>query len=57
MAAFTWRGAASPQDVVNAGPLALIHPLLDKLDIQTLIDRHLPPDPQQEYSHGQVLNV
>jgi hypothetical protein len=57
MAAFTWHGAASPHAVVNAGPLALLHPLLDKLDIQALIDRHLPPDPQQEYSHGQVLNV
>jgi transposase len=57
MAAFTWRGAATTQDVVNAGPLALIHPLLDKLDIEAIIDRHLPPDPQQEYSHSLVLNV
>lgn len=57
MAAFTWRGAATTQDVVNAGPLALMHPLLDKLDIEAILDRHLPPDPQQEYSHGQVLNV
>ena len=32
MAAFTWHGTATPSDVVNAGPLALIEPLLDKLD-------------------------
>jgi hypothetical protein len=57
MAAFTWRGAATAQHVVNAGPLALIQPLLDKLDIEAIIDRHLPPDPQQEFSHGQVLKV
>ena len=57
MAAFTWRGAATAQHVVNAGPLALIHPLLDKLDVEAIIDRHLPPDPQHEYSHGQVLTV
>jgi transposase len=57
MAAFTWRGAAAIQDVVNLGPLALLHPLLAKLDLEALIDRHLPPDPQHEYSHGQVLNV
>jgi transposase len=57
MAAFTWRGAATIQDVVNLGPLALIHPLLAQLDIESLIDRHLPADPQQEYSHGHVLNV
>ena len=58
MVAFTWLGAAATtQSVVNAGPLALIDPLLDKLDIEAIIDRHLPPDPQLEYSHGQVLRV
>jgi hypothetical protein len=57
MAAFTWRGTATAQAVVNAGPLALIEPLLDQLDVEALFDRHLPPDPQLEYSHGQVLRV
>jgi hypothetical protein len=57
MAAFTWRGAATAQSVVNAGPLALIHPMLGKLDLEAILDRHLPPDPQREYSHGHVLNV
>ena len=57
MVAFTWRGAAAAQDVVNIGPLALIDPLLDQLDIEAIIDRHLPPDPQLEYSHGQVLRM
>jgi transposase len=55
---FTWRGPALVDDeVVNVGPLALIHPLLQKLDITGIIDRHLPPDPQQELCHGQVLAV
>ncbi len=57
MVAFTWHGTTATQAVVNAGPLALIEPLLDRLDIEALIDRHLPPDPQQEYSHGQVLRM
>jgi hypothetical protein len=57
MVAFTWRGASAKQDVVNAGPLALIDPLLDRLDVEAIIDRHLPPDPQLEYTHGQVLSV
>src|SRR5260370_34727448 len=57
MAAVTWRGAAATQEVVNAGPLALIEPSLDQLDIEAVIDRHLPPDPQLEYSHGQVLRL
>jgi hypothetical protein len=37
--------------------LALIEPLLDQLDLEAILDRHLPPDPQQEFSHGQVLRV
>jgi transposase len=57
MAAFTWLGPPAKQDMVNAGPLALILPLLDKLDIEAIIDRHLPPDPQREFSHGQVLRM
>ena len=57
MAAFTWRGSATPTQVINAGPLALIQPLLDKLDIEHIIDQHLLPDPQQEYTHGHVLSV
>src|SRR5215471_19042027 len=48
--AFTWHGAARAEEVVNLGPLALIQPLLDQLDIAGIIDRHLPPDPQLEFS-------
>ena len=58
MAALTWRGpAAAPQDVLNFGPLALMQPLVDQLDIEAIIDRHLPPDLRQEFSHGQVLRL
>ena len=58
MAAFTWRGTLAPQqDVLNLGPLALLQPLVDQLDLEAIIDRHLPPDPQQEFSHGQVLRL
>src|SRR5262249_2655173 len=49
--------AARGEEVVNLGPLALIQPLLDQLDIASIIDRHLPPDPQLEFSHGQVLSL
>ena len=52
-----WHGAARAEEVVNLGPLALIQPLLDQLDIASIIDRHLPPDPQLEFSHGQVLSL
>jgi transposase len=54
---FAWHGAARSEEVVNAGPLALLVPLLDHLQVAGLIDRHLPPDPQREFSHGQVLSL
>jgi transposase len=27
------------------------------MDVANIIDRHLPPDPQLEYSHGQILSL
>jgi transposase len=53
----TWHGSVLAEEVVNLGPLALLQPLLQQLDIAALIDRHLPPDPQQAFSHGQVLSL
>jgi hypothetical protein len=57
MVPFTWHGPVAPQDVLNLGPLVLIQPLLDQLDVEAIMDRHLPADPQQEFSHGQVLRL
>jgi transposase len=57
MAAFTWAGTQAASAVVNIGPLAILAPLLDRLDLAAIIDRHLPPDPQLEYSHGAVLSL
>jgi len=54
---FNWHGSARAEEVVNLGPLALIAPLLERLEVAALIDRHLPPDPQLEFSHGQVLSL
>jgi hypothetical protein len=39
------------------GALALLIPLLQRLGIAHIIDRHLPPDPQQHFSHGRVLSL
>jgi transposase len=41
--------------VVNLGTLALLRPLIEKLDVAAIIDRHIPTD--AEYSHGTVLAV
>ena len=42
-------------NVINLGSLALLRPLIDKLDISAIIDRHIPTD--AEFSHGTVLAV
>src|ERR1017187_6562844 len=57
MAAFTWAGPAVAPTILNIGPLAVLAPLLDRLDLARIIDRHLPADPQLEFSHGDILSL
>jgi Domain of unknown function (DUF4277) len=52
-----WHGPTLTDDTRHLGPLALIAPLLQQLDVAAIIDRHLPPDPQLVFSHGQVLSL
>jgi transposase len=53
----SWSGTVLHRASCNLGPLAVIAPLLEQLDIAAIIDRHLPPDPQLQFSHGQVLRL
>src|SRR3954454_7050368 len=52
-----WLGPTGTDNTLDLGPLALIAPLLQRLDIAPIIDRHLPPDPQLAFSHGRVLSL
>src|SRR5690348_7734464 len=52
-----WHGPTLADETLGFGPLALIVPLLQRLDIGPIIDRHLPPDPQLAFSHGRVLGL
>jgi transposase len=52
-----WLGTVRDHAVCNLGPLAVVAPLLEEMDVAGIIDRHLPPDPQLEYSHGRVLRL
>src|SRR5213593_2875515 len=53
----SWSGAVMPRASCNLGPLAVVAPLLEQMDVAAIMDRHLPPDPQLEFSHGQVLRM
>jgi transposase len=39
------------------GSLAVIAPLLERMAVADIIDRHLPVDPQAEFSHGRILSL
>jgi transposase len=52
-----WQGPTLDDQTLAFGPLALIAPLLQQLDIAPIIDRHLPPDPQLAFSHGRILSL
>jgi len=52
-----WHGPTLSDQTLTFGPLALIAPLLQRLDIATIVDRHLPPDPQLAFSHGRILSL
>jgi hypothetical protein len=45
------------EPVTNFGPLALIYPMLERMKVAEIIDRHVPADPQAEYSYGTVLSL
>jgi hypothetical protein len=55
--AITWYGNQSSAEGCNFGPLAVIYPMLERMKVAEIIDRHLPADPQAEYSYGTVLSL
>lgn len=52
-----WYGNQAPVEGRNFGPLALIVPLLERMTLEEIINRHVPPDSQAEFSHGKVLSL
>lgn len=55
--AITWYGNQSTADSCNFGVLAVIWPLLQRMQVASIINAHLPADPQAEYDHGSVLTL
>ena len=52
-----WFGSTTHEHSLHFGTLAVIAPLLERLDVAAIIDRHLPADPQAEFPHGRVLSL
>jgi hypothetical protein len=55
--ASSWYGDQSSAESCNFGALAVIWPLLERMGVVEIINRHLPADPQAEYDHGTVLSL
>jgi transposase len=53
----TWYGSQSKVEGRCFGPLALIVPLLERMNVMEIIDRFVAPDQQAEFSHGKVLSL
>jgi transposase len=55
--AFHWFGSSTAAERINFGSLAVIAPILQRMDLAAILDRHLPPDPQAEFSAGSILSL
>jgi len=53
----TWFGSATRHDSCQLGSLAVIAPILEQMEVAAIINRHLPADPQAEFSWGSVLSL
>lgn len=55
--AFTWHGKQSSAGSCNFGSLAVVTPLLERMNVASIINQHLPADPQAEFDHGAILTL
>jgi hypothetical protein len=53
----TWYGNQSTAQSCNFGALAVIWPLLQRMNVASIINQHLPADPQAEFDHGRILTL
>ena len=53
----TWYDRQAAVEGHNLGALALLWPLLERMQLAALLNRHLPADPQAEFDHGTVLSL
>ena len=55
--AIHWYGNQTSAERGRYGALAVVWPLLERMDVAGMINRHLPADPQAEYDPGRVLSL
>jgi transposase len=55
--AFTWYGNQSTSESCCFGALAVIFPLIERMNVMPIINQHLPADPQAEFDFGTTLSL
>ena len=55
--AFTWYGNQSTSESCRFGSLAVIYPLLQRMNVRGIVNQHLPADPQAEFDYGTILSL
>jgi hypothetical protein len=55
--AFTWYGNQSESEACRFGALAVIYPLIERMNVVQIINQHLPADPQAEFDYGTTLSL
>jgi len=53
----TWYGNQTDVEGVALGALAVIEPMIQKINLAEIINQHLPVDSQAEFDHGTVLSL
>ena len=53
----TWYKNQSSAESCNFGTLAVVWPLLERMNVAQIINQHLLADPQAEFDHGTVLSL
>jgi transposase len=57
MDATTWYGNQSEAEACQFGSLAVIFPLIERMNVVEIINQHIPADEQAEYDYGTTLSL
>ena len=57
MTAFTWYGNQTETEACRYGPLGVIFPLIERMNVRQIINQHCPADAQAEYDYGTTLSL
>jgi transposase len=55
--AIAWYGNQTESEACNYGALAVIYPLLERMNVTKIIEQHVPADPRADFPYSQVLSL